>query len=368
VLRLIDETQFLPISDYAGWDCAVTLDRLLAVGSRWCAGVQPKPRQLDYWALDQWLPPWSAGPLETLEGLDLLRASCAAALTDSTGSAIAGLKRFLATCDPERFEWEKAQMVLVWMALVRGDRDEVTRRLATVVRQTRGLAAPLREPATAAAIVETGALSGIWGLTAEELDAVADEIVRIAHVRARGLATATGTPIQVDWHAIVQRLESNGRRGRPSASEADIAAAERRLGRILPPSFRAFLRTSNGYTLASDAFLEVELPIEIFAVADVVRLAESEPDLVEVWANDSYVDEEEHRRYGVEQPEGFYGPYLREALQISTADETGVWLLNPAVQTPDGEWEAWELYHTGAHRYRSFAEHMATAVENLDST
>ena len=52
--------------------------------------------------------------------------------------------------------------------------------------------------------------------------------------------------------------------------------------------------------------------------------------------------------------------YLESALEISDIGDSAIFLLNPKVLTPDGEWEAWFFgnWLPGANRYRSFAELM----------
>jgi cell wall assembly regulator SMI1 len=68
----------------------------------------------------------------------------------------------------------------------------------------------------------------------------------------------------LDWTALLKRwskelsqtelakrldppAESSDWLGFAPAADDDIAAAERRLGVLLPPSYRAFLKTSNGW-------------------------------------------------------------------------------------------------------------------------
>ena len=48
--------------------------------------------------------------------------------------------------------------------------------------------------------------------------------------------------------------------------------------------------------------------------------------------------------------------YLRTALEVNDVGDAAVYLLNPEVVTPDGEWEAWFFANwlPGANGYRSF--------------
>ena len=66
--------------------------------------------------------------------------------------------------------------------------------------------------------------------------------------------------------------------GEPPASEQEIAAAEARLGIGLPPSYRAFLRVSNGWS-HPNAFV-----MQLAGVAEIGWTGEIAPDLVSGWA------------------------------------------------------------------------------------
>ncbi len=66
---------------------------------------------------------------------------------------------------------------------------------------------------------------------------------------------------------------------------------------------------------------------------------------------------EEHAGAGADQDELTYrAEYLREAIEVSDVGDAAVYLLNPAVVTPEGEWEAGFLasWAPGVRRYRSF--------------
>ncbi|MDI2131335.1 SMI1/KNR4 family protein [Yinghuangia seranimata] len=145
--------------------------------------------------------------------------------------------------------------------------------------------------------------------------------------------------------------------GTTGASVRDVQALEERLGSELPPSYRQFL-------LVSDGWLDTTESIErILPTREVGWTRDLDPELVTAWT-DGYGDagarvgDEEYLVYGEAQSTVSLWPeYLRHTLKIShTPDATDVYLLNPHVMTPDGEWEAWYLAHwlTGAVRYRSF--------------
>ena len=59
--------------------------------------------------------------------------------------------------------------------------------------------------------------------------------------------------------------------------------------------------------------------------------------------------------------------YLESALEVSDIGDSAIFLLNPKVVTPDGEWEAWFFgnWLPGASRYRSFAELMEAEYQTF---
>lgn len=61
-----------------------------------------------------------------------------------------------------------------------------------------------------------------------------------------------------------------------------------------------------------------------------------------------------------QDPVLFCVEYLQSMLEISEEGDSAIYLLNPNVVTPGGEWEAWFFANwlPGANRYRSFWEMM----------
>lgn len=131
--------------------------------------------------------------------------------------------------------------------------------------------------------------------------------------------------------------------GYPPATEEQIAAAEKRLGVTLPPSYRAFLKVSNGWRhmgLYDTGLVPVQ---EI----DLARIAV--PDYIQPWLNELTDDDTDW--------EGVDYHHLTDALLISKGGYSEeLLLLNPKVTTPDGEWQAWLFAHwiPGAQTYDSF--------------
>lgn len=156
--------------------------------------------------------------------------------------------------------------------------------------------------------------------------------------------------------ALPPRLVAAGWLGAPGASTAAIESSEARLGTPLPPSYRAFLTTSNGWTYARQGS-------RLLAVEDIDWLEPMHLAIVEGWIEGrSYdpgppISDAEYFVYGPEQqPYTMRDDYLRTALCVSDPEASELYLLNPRIVTPEGEWEAWFFadWLAGARRYRSF--------------
>ena len=144
--------------------------------------------------------------------------------------------------------------------------------------------------------------------------------------------------------AITPAVVASGWLGFPGASEEEVGALERRLGARLPPSYRSFLLASNGFLQPG-----VIVP-RLLAASEVDWYRVKHQDTIDAW------------RKGVSSGGGT-GPdafehHLPHALQVSAVERVGtaVYLLNPDVVGPDGEWEAFYFAHwvPGVHRHPSF--------------
>ncbi|WP_405015819.1 SMI1/KNR4 family protein [Kitasatospora sp. NBC_00070] len=152
--------------------------------------------------------------------------------------------------------------------------------------------------------------------------------------------------------------------GGEGARAEEIAQLEKRLGVALPSSYRQFLQTSNGW-LDTTSWIERLLPTREVGWA---RDLDPESFGPRVEAAETFeVSDELYYVYGEEQDSFLMrDEYLPHMLKIShTPGATDVYLLNPLVVTPDGEWEAWYHAHwlPGARRYRSFWDLMNDEYE-----
>jgi len=162
--------------------------------------------------------------------------------------------------------------------------------------------------------------------------------------------------------ALPRELIKKGWLGYPIATEKELRAIEKHLVTGLPPSYRAFLKVSNGWRISCISMLDL-LPI-----SKVAWFHEQNQDWIDAYVGPSAesppITDEEYFVYGEEQDcVKFRTEYLQTALQISNEVDGAVLLLNPKVVTAEGEWETWFFANwlPGAQRYRSFAEWLIEA-------
>lgn len=134
--------------------------------------------------------------------------------------------------------------------------------------------------------------------------------------------------------------------GCPPATEEQITAAERRLGIALPPSYRAFLKVSNGWHFPN-IFVE-----RIAGSEQIDYTRTADPQLIETWAN----------------IEGDPSLPLDKTLLLSMPardEQAASLMLNPAA-TMSHEMEAWffSTWNPGADAQPSFWHLMACQVIN----
>jgi hypothetical protein len=159
----------------------------------------------------------------------------------------------------------------------------------------------------------------------------------------------------IDERGIPAQIRKTGWLGFIPATEAEIAEAEQRLGKQLPPSYREFLLISNGW---HDTGMNIE---SLLSVDEIEWLRELDSTVIDDWMSGFNPEDWEASAEG----EADYR-HLAKTLVVSGGYETYV-LLNPEVITPDGEWEAWLFAHwvPGAMRYNSFWDLMQEEYEAL---
>ena len=152
---------------------------------------------------------------------------------------------------------------------------------------------------------------------------------------------------------------ASGWLGYPGATEEQLRQAEARLGRQLPPSYRAFLQASNGWRQTGPFIWR------LWSTEEVDWFAARNREWIDAYTEPAGdldpVPDERYFVYDETQDTIDFRPeYLRTALEISDRGDAAIYLLNPEIVTPEGEWEAWFLanWKPGAERYRSFRELM----------
>jgi hypothetical protein len=159
--------------------------------------------------------------------------------------------------------------------------------------------------------------------------------------------------------------------GYRGAAEAQLASTEMRLRATLPPSYREFLRVTDGWGLISSHFVG-----RLWPTKKVEWLTVSRPK----WFNNEmgweavsvFIPDQEYFVYGEEQDPALTMrfEYLASALEISDIDDGKIFLLNPQIITSEGEWEAWYFSNwlPGAMRYRSFWELMQAEYQSFSKS
>ena len=154
------------------------------------------------------------------------------------------------------------------------------------------------------------------------------------------------------WSSFLNKFAESGNHA--GALEHQLVQAESKLKIKLPPSYRAFLSASNGWSLPFENGLVIR-PVE-----DIRWFRKEHKDWNEAYqmsAEPLCVLEIDYFDYAKQDCVVFESKHLAQTLCISEIADDAVLLLNPMVIWPDGEWETWYFSNSapGAVRYRSFA-------------
>ncbi|MBZ0319596.1 MAG: SMI1/KNR4 family protein [Anaerolineae bacterium] len=146
--------------------------------------------------------------------------------------------------------------------------------------------------------------------------------------------------------------------GYPPATEGEIEATERHLGVWFPPSYRTFLQVSNGFRHVGNFHLR------LWSADKIGWHYHRHPDLVDAWNEAAGVAETDEAGEDIILPHHF-----RATLEISDIGDEEVYLLNPEIQTPNGEWQAWFFasWLPGATQYPSFEAMMLGEYEKYET-
>jgi hypothetical protein len=150
--------------------------------------------------------------------------------------------------------------------------------------------------------------------------------------------------------------------GKKGATEEQIVQLEKRLGKPLPQSYREFLSYSNGWEHPTNFIYK------LWSTDEIEWFSVRNQQWIDAWLGYKYpVSDEEYLKYGDEQTGALRAEYMQTALEISDRGDSAIYILNPQIVTPEGEWEAWFFANwlPGANRYRSFWEMMQDEYKNF---
>lgn len=157
-----------------------------------------------------------------------------------------------------------------------------------------------------------------------------------------------------DAFALTQDDEviESGWTGSEPVAENELRDLERRIGRNLPPSYRSFLKTTNGYVGGGSVR-------RIRPAREVKPFVDDEAEWVDIWletaGEGTSLSVGEHTASRGQDVVNARWQLLSDTIQVSDTDDGAVYLLCPTI-VEDGEWEAW-LFATwlpGAARFSSW--------------
>jgi hypothetical protein len=156
--------------------------------------------------------------------------------------------------------------------------------------------------------------------------------------------------------ALSAEARESGWLGQPGAAESDLVATEARLGKSLPPSYRAFLTTTDGWPTVAP------LLGWLWPAEHVAWLADRRPGLIADYGAAAGLVGDLDLEGSEPDPTVVDPAELGGTLEISDLDpgDGAIYLLNPAVVSAADEWEAWYFawWLPGAIRYPCFGDLM----------
>jgi hypothetical protein len=162
---------------------------------------------------------------------------------------------------------------------------------------------------------------------------------------------------------IPQPTLDSGFLGKSGASEAQFAQLESRLETQLPPSYREFLQFTNGWGKLTH-FIH-----KLWSAEEVDWFRIRNQDWIDALTSIPVypkISDEEYLRYDDQRIPIIRLEYLPRTLEVSDTGEGSIYLLNPEIVTPDGEWEAWVLESWGEDtRYPSFWDLMRAEYQGF---
>lgn len=180
----------------------------------------------------------------------------------------------------------------------------------------------------------------------------------------------------IDSSNLPQEVIDSGWLGYPGATEEQLNHVETRLAVSLPPSYRKFLKVSNGWRQTTH-FID-----RLWSTDEIDWFARRHQDWINRYVQQQHpnsssngrevaglsISDSEYFVYGEQQDcRKLRSEYLQTALEISDKRDAAIYLLNPQVISESGEWEAWFFgdWLPGADRYLSFQEMMQAEYQTF---
>jgi len=173
--------------------------------------------------------------------------------------------------------------------------------------------------------------------------------------------TSSGIEKQIEWGHVDEKAIQDKWIGFPAATEQDIIAKEKQLGVTLPPSYKRFLLTSNGFRNISTSMYRL-LSLE---QVDWAKNTEEQWWLNMCSESAFEVSDEKYFDYSDEQDTAFCRTeYILESLTVSEWGDAMCIYLNPIVKHGE-EWEVLQYasWYPGIQRYKSFEEFLVKTHE-----
>lgn len=164
---------------------------------------------------------------------------------------------------------------------------------------------------------------------------------------------------EIEFYDLPPDVIDSGWLGYPAATNEQIAAAESRLGIPLPPSYREFLKITNGWRTTGNCCVE-----RFWSTETIDWHYTRDASTVDMWiegearaeSNGWSISDDAYYVYDNTQTNVIRAQHMKATLEISENNDGSVYLLNPLVIDSNGEWEAWFFAYwiPGAERYLSF--------------
>lgn len=207
----------------------------------------------------------------------------------------------------------------------------------------------------------TGILTPVFNLTHQLIESETKEIINA--LAKRMLNGRTLVYKKLSWKQLLDKISeiainqkttdfskeilAKKTLSKPSATDTEIRATEKRLNLVLPDDYKQFLITSNGFESFSST------GVTLAPIDKVDLFLKVDEQIVEIWAD------------SMDEFDTTFGDKLRSSLIIGGFEEEQQLLLIPK---QDGNWECWHFssWRPGEVVYESFRFYMEGELQSLE--